>query len=440
MLRLFRGAIAAALLVLATLPARALDQTTVTVFAAASLTDALGKIGQAYEAAGNGHVVFNFAASSLLARQIGSSAGTDMFISADTDWMDYLDNRGLIAHATRVNLLGNHLALIAPADSNVTVTIAPHFDLAGALGGGRLALADPDSVPAGKYARAALTSLGVWDGVSGHLAPAENVRAALAYVARGEAPLGIVYTTDAMAEPKVRIVGTFPANTPRRSSIPPRSPRTPSPQPKNFLPISTRLKRGRYSKRRDSLFGYRTPLTGRVALRGQVSVWSYLPLRGEVASANARAGGGRFGSPPPDPPSLRFGGSTSPRRGGKLQREPESYLLAGARMTKWIGRIGMGLALLIGVVVILFTAFFLSFELSVPDYDGKVAVAGLSAPARIVRDQYAIPHIAAASFQDAVFALGYAHAQDRLWQMEVSRRAIAGRLSGCSARQRFPSM
>jgi len=198
---------------LAALPARAQDQPTITVFAAASLTDALTKIGQVYEAAGKGHVVFNFAASSLLARQIESSRGADLFVSADTDWMDYLDKGGLIAHATRVNLLGNRLVLIASRDSAVALAIAPHFDLVAALGGGRLAVADPDTVPAGKYARAALISLGVWNAVAGRLVQAENVRVALAYVARGEAPLGIVYTTDAMAEPKVRIVGTFPDNT-----------------------------------------------------------------------------------------------------------------------------------------------------------------------------------------------------------------------------------
>jgi molybdate transport system substrate-binding protein len=124
--------------------------------------------------------------------------------------MDYLDKSGLIAHDTRKNLLGNHLVLIAPAGSSAALTIAPHFDLSGALGGGRLAIADPDSVPAGKYAKASLTSLGVWNAVVDHLALAENVRVALAYVARGEAPLGIVYATDALSEPKVKVVGTFP--------------------------------------------------------------------------------------------------------------------------------------------------------------------------------------------------------------------------------------
>jgi molybdate transport system substrate-binding protein len=146
----------------------------------------------------------------VLARQIEASGGADIYMSADRDWMDYLDNKGLIAHDTRKDLLGNHLVLIAPSASNVPVRIAPHFDLLKALGGGRLAVADPDSVPAGKYAKSALVSLGVWNTVADRLVQAENVRVALAYVARAEAPLGIVYTTDAMAEPKVRIAGEFP--------------------------------------------------------------------------------------------------------------------------------------------------------------------------------------------------------------------------------------
>src|SRR5262249_53821726 len=158
-------------------------------------------------------VAISFAASSVLAKQIEASGGADMFVSADKDWMDYLDNKGLIAHATRRNLLASHLVLIAPAAATTRVTIAPHFDLIGALGGGRLSVADPDTVPAGKYGKAALTSLGVWNTVADHLVIAENVRVALSYVARGEAPLGIVYTTDAMAEQKVRIVDTFPDNT-----------------------------------------------------------------------------------------------------------------------------------------------------------------------------------------------------------------------------------
>jgi molybdate transport system substrate-binding protein len=200
----------AALLFLAGSPACAAD---VTVFAAASLTDALKEIGAAYKQDTGRTVVFSFAASSALARQIEASSGADIFISADTDWMDYLDQKGLIAPGTRVDLLGNVLVLIAPADSPVKLTIRPHFDLKGALGGGKLALADPNAVPAGKYAKAALMSLGVWDSVAGSVVPAENVRVALAYVAQGEAPLGAVYATDAKAEPRVRVVDAFPAGS-----------------------------------------------------------------------------------------------------------------------------------------------------------------------------------------------------------------------------------
>ena len=192
----------------AALPAAAAD--TVTVFAAASLTDALNEIGKTYEAKTGQHVVFSFAASSTLARQIENSAGADMFLSADLDWMDYLDKKSLLKPGTRHTLLGNHLVLIAPAGLNVNVRIAPHFDLVGALGNSRLAIADPASVPAGKYGKTALTNLGVWDSVSGKLAIAENVRAALAYVARGETTLGIVYNTDARIEPRVHVVGRFP--------------------------------------------------------------------------------------------------------------------------------------------------------------------------------------------------------------------------------------
>jgi molybdate transport system substrate-binding protein len=185
----------------------------ITVFAAASLTDALNEIGKVYEAKTGNHVVFSFAASSVLARQIESSAGADMFLSADLDWMDYLDKKSLLKPGTRRTLLGNHLVLVAPADLKINVKIAPHFDLAGALGNSRLAIADPASVPAGKYGKTALTNLGFWDSVSGKLAVAENVRAALAYVARGETTLGIVYNTDAKIEPRVHVAGTFPDNS-----------------------------------------------------------------------------------------------------------------------------------------------------------------------------------------------------------------------------------
>ncbi len=207
---LFRALFTALLAFTTATAARAAD---VTVFAAASLSDALKDVGAAYQKKTGHTATFSFAASSVLAKQIEAASYADMFVSADLDWMDYLDNRGLIAHDTRHNLLGNKLVLIAPADSKVALKIAPHFDVLGALNGGRLALADPDSVPAGKYARSALTYLGVWNAVVNHLAQAENVRVALAYVARGETPLGIVYATDTTAEPKVRVVDTFPANT-----------------------------------------------------------------------------------------------------------------------------------------------------------------------------------------------------------------------------------
>jgi molybdate transport system substrate-binding protein len=199
-----------ALLVLALLPQRvwAAD---VTVFAAASLAEALKEIAADFEKDHGPHVILSFAASSALAHQIEASSGADIFLSADRDWMDYLDKKGLIAR--REDLLGNRLVLIAPKASSLRLAIAPHFDLARALGGGRLAIANPDAVPAGKYGRAALARLGVWASVADHLAQAEDVRVALAYVARGEAPLGIVYRTDAMAEPSVKIVGTFPASS-----------------------------------------------------------------------------------------------------------------------------------------------------------------------------------------------------------------------------------
>jgi molybdate transport system substrate-binding protein len=205
--RFTRAASTALLLILTAAAAHAAD---VTVFAAASLTDVFKQAGALYKTKTGKEAAFSFAASSALARQIEASGGADIFISADRDWMDYLDKKGLIADATRKDLLGNRLVLVAPADLDIKMKIAPHFDLAGALGHGRLSVADPASVPAGKYAKASLTALGVWDSVSSNLASAENVRVALAYVARGEAPLGIVYTTDAMSDPRVHIVDTFP--------------------------------------------------------------------------------------------------------------------------------------------------------------------------------------------------------------------------------------
>lgn len=192
------------------LPARAGD---VTIFAAASLTDALGEIGKLYEAQGKGHIVASFASSSDLARQIEHGAPADLFISADRQWADYLDQRGLIEKGSLVTLLSNDLVLVAPVGSAVKLEIGPDFPLAAALGDGRLAVGDPDHVPAGIYARQALDSLGVWSSVEGRLARAGSVRAALLFVERGDCPLGIVYRSDALLDAKVRVIGTFPADS-----------------------------------------------------------------------------------------------------------------------------------------------------------------------------------------------------------------------------------
>ena len=185
----------------------------VTVFAAVSLTDALGKLGEEFTTSTGVPVRFSFASSSVIARQIEAGAGADVFFSADQQWMDYLEQRAAIQKSSRRNVLGNRLALVAPADSRIELTIAPGFPLASALGKGRLATGDPDIVPVGRYARAALTSLGVWNDVVDRLARAEDVRIALMYVARGEAPLGIVYATDARIDKRVRLVGLFPADS-----------------------------------------------------------------------------------------------------------------------------------------------------------------------------------------------------------------------------------
>lgn len=182
----------------------------VVVFAAASLKNALDDINAAYKAESGKAAVISYAGSSALARQIEEGAPADIFISADLDWMDYLQKKDLIRAATRFNLLGNHIVLVAPKASDLSVDIKPGFDLSGLLGGGKLAMANTDAVPAGRYGKASLQSLGVWDSVSGDIAQAENVRAALLLVARGEAPLGIVYSTDAVAETGVKVVGGFP--------------------------------------------------------------------------------------------------------------------------------------------------------------------------------------------------------------------------------------
>ena len=191
------------------LVARAADTAAPVVFAAASLKNALDEVIGLYAKKTGVAVRANYGASSLLARQIENGAGPDLFLSADVDWMDELAAKGLVARATRRDLLTNHLALIAPVDSKVTLKIRPNMALAKALGDGKLALAGPD-VPAGRYARQSLGRLGVLDQVQGHLVNAESVRAALLYVARGEAALGVVYDTDAGVEPRVKILGLFP--------------------------------------------------------------------------------------------------------------------------------------------------------------------------------------------------------------------------------------
>ena len=184
------------------------------VFAASSLTDMLNQAGDAYAAHGHPRPVFNFAASNALARQIEQGAEANLYFSADEDWMNYLAQRHLIVAHTRVSLLTNRLVLIAPADHPLHVPIARNFPLHAALAGGHLAMADPDSVPAGRYGRAALQHLGVWASVESDVVRAENVRAALRFVDAGEAAAGIVYATDAMAaSPRVVVVDTFPASS-----------------------------------------------------------------------------------------------------------------------------------------------------------------------------------------------------------------------------------
>lgn len=197
---------------LAVAPAQ--DKEPLLVFGASSLTDTLQKVSDAYTRSTGTPVKLSFAASSALAKQIESGARADIFMSADLEWMDYLEQKQLLKANTRQSLLGNRLALIAPSDSKAKIRIAADAPLAAALGAnGRLATGDPDSVPVGKYAKAALTSLNLWDSLQSRIARAENVRVALTYVARGEAPLGIVYETDAKVEPKVRIVDLFPESS-----------------------------------------------------------------------------------------------------------------------------------------------------------------------------------------------------------------------------------
>ena len=194
-------------------PAFAQDKS-LTVFAAASMKNALDDIDAAYTAKSGVKIVASYAASSALAKQIEQGAPADVLVSADTDWVDYATAKKTINEPTRVNLLGNSLVLIAPQDSKIDrVAIGPGFDLAKLAGDGKIATGDVKAVPSGKYAKAALEKLGSWQAAEPKFAMTDNVRAALTLVARGEAALGIVYSTDAKVEPGVKIVGTFPADS-----------------------------------------------------------------------------------------------------------------------------------------------------------------------------------------------------------------------------------
>jgi molybdate transport system substrate-binding protein len=206
--RFWISMLAGAALVAAIGPAAAQGRD-VLVFAAASLKNALDDAAGQWQRQTGKRVAISYAASNNLIKQIEQGAPADIFMSADLDWMDYGQQKNLIKPETRVNLLGNRIVLIAPKDQAVSIKV----EKGGALKGGRLAMGNVDAVPAGKYGKAALEKLGVWDNVKDHIAQAESVRAALLLVARGETPLGIVYQTDAASEPSVKIVGTFPDDT-----------------------------------------------------------------------------------------------------------------------------------------------------------------------------------------------------------------------------------
>jgi molybdate transport system substrate-binding protein len=194
-------------------PAKEADRPALIVFAAASLTNVLSELSPAWEKRTGVGTKSSFASSSVLARQIEAGGNADVFVSADQEWMDYLQSRNLLDASSRRDLVGNRLVLIAPADTKGGLTIAHGFPLLEALRGGRLSTGDPDTVPVGRYARSALESLGVWDDVADRLVRADNVRGAMMFVARGEVPLGIVYATDALVDKKVRVVDTFPLDS-----------------------------------------------------------------------------------------------------------------------------------------------------------------------------------------------------------------------------------
>jgi len=200
-----------ALVLTAAQPVQAQSANTLIVFAAASMKNALDDANAAFTKATGIKVTASYAASSALAKQMESGAPADVFISADLKWMDFVAEKKLIKEGSRFNLLGNKLVLIAGKDSELTnVKIEQGFDIAALAGDGRIAVADVKAVPAGLYAKAALEKLGAWAKAEPKLAMAENVRATLAFVARGETPIGIVYETDAKVEPNVKIVATFP--------------------------------------------------------------------------------------------------------------------------------------------------------------------------------------------------------------------------------------
>ena len=210
----FAGLLAATLLTTGSLTTAVRAQSgDVVVFAAASMKNALDAVNAAWQKESGKKAAISYASSSALAKQIESGAPAQVFISADLDWMDYVEKKNLIKADTRSNLLGNRIVLIAPKDKAQPIDIKPGFDLAKVLGDGRLAMGNVDAVPAGKYGKAALEKLGVWDKVANKVAQSENVRAALLLVSRGEAAAGIVYQTDAAADPNVTIIGTFPEDT-----------------------------------------------------------------------------------------------------------------------------------------------------------------------------------------------------------------------------------
>jgi molybdate transport system substrate-binding protein len=207
------GLAAAALLAWWPQPSARAQGGDVLVFAAASLKNALDAVNRQWQQETGRKATISYAASSAHAKQMEQGAPAQIFISADLDWMDYVEKKNLIKPETRSNLLGNRIVLIAPKDKANAIDIKPGFDLAKVLGAGRLAMASVDAVPAGKYGKVALEKLGVWTSVSDRLAQAENVRAALLLVSRGEAPAGIVYQTDAASDKGVTIIGTFPEDT-----------------------------------------------------------------------------------------------------------------------------------------------------------------------------------------------------------------------------------